>query len=65
MDNKSTSTTDLDAFLRAELAGVDLEGVRLEAIAVHYWRWGFQQRLRVIADLCDDGPSFPVSEDSP
>lgn len=60
----ATTTPDLDEFLKEELAGVNLEGVRLEPVVTPYWRWSFQGRLRAIADYGDaDEPAFPLGLD--
>jgi hypothetical protein len=62
MDNKQHGATDLDEFLKAELAGVDLESVHLEAVVTPYWRWGFQPKLRAISDYGPDLPTPVVAE---
>ena len=64
MSKPSNETAVLDDFLRAELAGIDLDGVRLEAIPPIYWQSALQSRLRRIADFGADEPSFPAANDA-
>lgn len=59
-----TEKSELDDFLAAEVATVDLTGVSLEPIPTPYWRWCFQRRLQVINECGGDGESFPVEGDA-
>jgi hypothetical protein len=60
---KKIETSEVDAFLRAELAGVDLEGIRLEPVPVVRWGSAIQSRLRAIAGYQDGTTVLPVADD--
>jgi hypothetical protein len=49
MEQQKFMQSDLGAFLRAELAGVDLEGVALESVPVVRWQSTIHSRSRAIA----------------
>jgi hypothetical protein len=50
---KPSDRAELDAFLRSEVAGVDLERISLESVPVVRWRSVIQSRLRAIAGYQD------------
>lgn len=54
----------LDEFLKRELAGSNLDGVRLEASPTPYWRSYLQSRLARIRSYAEDGVPYPVEDDS-
>jgi len=64
ISDSNREQSELDAFLRAELAGVDLEGIRLEPVPVVRWQSAIQSRLRAIADCQGGTPVLPVSDDA-
>jgi hypothetical protein len=65
MNGSGNDESELGAFLRAELAGVDLEGISLESVPVVRWRSAVQTRLRAIAGYQDGTQVLPTLHDIP
>jgi hypothetical protein len=63
MTEPSNEAAALDEFLQAELAGIDLEGIRLESVPVVRWRSALQSRLRAIAGYQNGTTVLPVADD--
>jgi hypothetical protein len=63
MSEPEQDQSELGAFLRAELAGVDLEGISLEPVPVVRWQSAIQSRLRAIAGYQDGTTILPVAHD--
>lgn len=63
MTEPSNEAAALDEFLQAELAGIDLEGIRLESVPVVRWQSAIQSRLRAIAGHQDGTEILPVAND--
>ena len=63
MSEPGQDQSELGAFLRAELAGVDLEDISLEPVPVVRWQSAIQSRLRAIADYQDGTTVLPVADD--
>jgi hypothetical protein len=63
MNQSGNDESELRAFLRAELVGVELEGISLESVPVVRWRSALQSRLRAIAGYQDGTTVLPVADD--
>ena len=57
--------TSVDEFLERELAGLNLDGVRLEACPTPYWRSYLQMRLGRIRCYAENGAPYPVEDEPP